>query len=82
MTRCCQPTTLFACEYVSMYHHRLTANTERSRQMQAGKDEEEHTQEHLNEQAAVSIPGVLVPAVGQVVGHVRNDAWVPIIPAH
>lgn len=51
-------------------------------QMHVGEDEEQRTHEHLYEQVAVSVPGVLVPAVGQVVRHVHDNAWVCILPAH
>ena len=44
--------------------------------------EEECTQEHLDEQVAVCIPGEAVPAVHQVVGRVQDDAWVTIFPTH
>ena len=51
-------------------------------QMHGVNNEEDHTQQHLDEQVAVSIPGVLVPAVGQVVSHIHDDAWIPILSAH
>ncbi len=39
------------------------------------------THEHLDEEGAVSVPGVLVPAVGQVICHIQNDPWIHVFPA-